>query len=142
MLAWADGNWVGGALLLAGGAGCAFGLLRTGRQAWGLMPPGSTPRLILAVVGGVLALWVAASVTTGPDAPLRFAVIAVLALMAARLLQGHSATSVLTAAAGLTLVLGAASQLGPNEAGIAPYLLAALIAAGASFLPVAEKRGA
>jgi hypothetical protein len=141
-LAWTTGMWLGGALLLAGGSVSIVALLRTGRQDWGLMPAGSTPRLILAAVGAVLSLWLAASVTTGPGAPLRFAVIAVLGLMAARLLQGQSAVAVLAAAAGLALALAGASGLGPNDAGFAPYLLAAVIAAGASFLPVPEKRGA
>lgn len=141
-LAWTSGMWLDGALLLAGGSMSIVALLRTGRQDWGLMPAGSTPRLILAVVGAVLSLWLAASVTTGPGAPLRFAVMAVLGLMAARLLQGQSAAAVVAAAVGLALALAGASALGPNDAGFAPYLLAAVIAAGASFLPVPEKRGA
>ena len=140
-LAWTSGNWLGGTALLLGGAICALQLLRTGKQDWGLMPPGSTPRLILTIVGAILSLWVAASVTTGPGATLRFACLAVLALMAGRLLQGRQATPVLTAAAGLALTLAAASALGSGPDGLAPYVLGALIAAGALFLPTAEPRG-
>jgi hypothetical protein len=142
VLAWTNGLWLEGAMLLAGGAVSMFELVRAGRQEWGLMPPGSTPRLILAVVGGILSLWVAASVTTGPGASLRFASLAVLGLMAGRLLQGQSTVAVLTAAAGLALALAGASGLAPNGAGLAPYLVGALVAAGALLLPHAEPRGA
>lgn len=141
-LAWLEGDWFGGAALLAGGVICAIQLLRTGRQGWDLMPQGSTSRLILAVAGGVLSLWVAASVTTGAGAPLRFASVAVLGLMAARLLQGQRAVQVLTASAGLAIALAGASALGRSAPGLAPYVVAGVIAAGVSFLPVAESRGA
>jgi hypothetical protein len=142
VLAWTDGLWPAGAILLAGGAVSVFELLRTGTPQWGLMPPASTPRLILAVVVGILSLWVAASVTTGPGASLRFASLAVLGLMAGRLLQSQSSIAVLTAAAALALALAGASGLAPNGAGLAPYLFGAVIAAGALLLPAAESRGA
>lgn len=142
VLAWANGLWLEGAILIAGGAVSVFELVRAGPQEWGLMAPGSTPRLILAVVGAILSLWVAASVTTGPGAPLRFASLAVLGLMAGRLLQSQSAIAVLTAAAGLALGLAGASGLAPSGGGLAPYLVGALIAAGAMLIPAVESRGA
>ncbi len=142
VLAWTNGLWPEGAILLAGGAVCVFELVRTGPQEWGLMPPASTPRLILALVVGILSLWVAASVTTGPGAALRFASLAVLGLMAGRLLQSQSSIAVLTAASGLALALAGASGLAPGGAGLAPYLFGAVIAAGALLLPAAESRGA
>jgi hypothetical protein len=141
-LAWLVGDWFEGAALLAGGLICAIQLLRTGGQDWGLMPAGSTSRLLVAVVGGILALWLAASVTTGPRASLRFAAVAVLVLMAARLLQAQKAVQVLTASAGLAIGLAAASALGRSAPGLAPYLVAGVIAAGALLLPQAESRGA
>ena len=136
------GAWLGGAFLLLGGGISTVELARKGPQEWGLMPAGSTPRLILAVVGGILSLWVAASVTSGPGAALRFASVAVLALSAARLLQGQRAMPVLTASAGLGIALAAASALATSDPGFAPYLIGGAIAAGASYLPVAEPRGA
>jgi len=142
VLAWLAGDWFGGAALLVGVAVCAIQLLRTGRQEWGLMPPGSTARLILAVVGGILSLWVAASVTTGAGAPLKFASVTVLSLLAARLLQAQKAVQVLTASAGLAIALAGASALGRSVPGLVPYLVAGVIAAGVSLLPVAESRGA
>lgn len=106
------------------------------------MPPGSSARLILALVGGILSLWVAASVTTGAGAALKFASIAVLGLMAARLLQAQKGVHVLTASAGLAIALAGASALGRSAPGLAPYLVAGLVAAGASLLPSPETRGA
>jgi len=141
-LAWVDGEWIGGALLLLGGAICVVELGRRGPKEWGLMPPGSTPRLILVVVGGILSLWVAVSVASGPDAGLRFASLAVLGLSAARLLQGTRPVPVLAASAGLAIALAGASALVGTDAGFAPYLIGAAIAAGVAFLPVAEPRGA
>jgi hypothetical protein len=96
----------------------------------------------VAAVGGILSLWVAASVTTGPGASLRFASLAVLGLMAGRVLQGHNGTAILTASAGLALALAGASGLAPKAAGLAPYFVGALIAAGALLLPAAKSRGA
>jgi hypothetical protein len=142
VLAWTNGLWLEGAVLLAGGTLAVIELVLSGPKEWGLMPPGSTPRLILAVVAGILSLWVAASVTTGPGASLRFASFAVLGLMAGRLLQSQNATAVLTAASGLAIALAGASGLAPNGAGLAPYIVGAMIAAGAFLIPVAESRGA
>jgi hypothetical protein len=142
VLAWTDSLWPEGVILLAGGAVAVLELVRRGPQEWGLMPPGSTPRLILAVVGGILSLWVAASVTTGPGASLRFASLAVLGLMAGRLLLSQRSVAALAAAASLALALAGASGLAPNGAGLAPYLFGAVIAAGALLLPAVESRGA
>lgn len=141
-LAIVNGGWLGGVTLIGGGAVCAIQLARTGSKDWGLMPPGSTPRMILAVVAAILSLWVAASVTTGPGGSLRFACLAVLGLMAGRLLQAQAASPVLTASAALAIALAGASGTGHSESGLAPYVLAALVAAGASFLPVREPHGA
>jgi hypothetical protein len=141
-LAWTEGAWLGSAFLVVGGAAAVIELLRARPHDWGLMPPGSTARLILAVVGAILSLWIAASVTTGPGAPLRFASLAVMTLMSGRLLQSQSATAVLTAAAGLAIALAGASAMGPNGPDYAPYLIGAAIAAGALLLPVSESRGA
>ncbi len=128
-------------LLPAGGWAAAALRLRAGAPLWGLMPPGSTPRLLLAVVAGFLALWVAASVSIGPGGPLRFASLAVLVIMAATALQAKEPAVAATAAAGLALALGAASAIGP-AGDLLPYLVAGLIAAGFSFLPAAERRAA
>lgn len=140
-LAWASGDTLAGAALLAGGAIAAVQRLRSGIDGWGLMPPGSTPRLILVIVAGVLALWIAASVTTGAGAPMRFATLTVLGLMGARVLEGREPPVVLTAVAGMALALALAAGLASTPPGLAPYIAAALIAAGASIVHVAQPHG-
>ena len=141
-IALAAGAWAGGAFLIIGGAVAVIALLQAGPQDWGIMPAGSTPRLILTVAGGILSLWMAASVTSGPGASLRFASLAVLGLMAGRLLQSKTAVPSLTGAAGLAIALAGASELGPNDTAFAPYLIAAVITAGALLLPAARSHGA
>jgi hypothetical protein len=131
-LAWVGGDVPAAAATLAGGAVATFQRLRSGSEGWGLMPPGSTPRLILAIVAGVVALWIAASVTTGTGAPLRFATLAVLGLMGARVLEGRDPAVVLTAVAGMALAVAMATALAATPPGPAPYIVAALIAAGVS----------
>ena len=105
------------------------------------MEPGSTPLIILTLVTGLFALWIATSVSTGDGASLRFAVLAVLALMAARVLNGPDRTVLLSAAAGLALVLGAAAGISAVDPGPAPYVLAAVVAAGVSALSFAGPLG-
>ena len=43
----------GGLALVAGGAVAAARRFTAGPGGWGILPPGSTPRLILCVAGGV-----------------------------------------------------------------------------------------
>jgi hypothetical protein len=141
-IVWAGGEPIGAAAVLAGGAVAVLQRLRSGTDVWGLMPPGSTPRLILALASGVLVLWITLSVTSGPGAPIRFASISVLGLMGARLLTAHEPPVVLTAVAAMALAVAAAAGLAPTPAGTAPYIVAAVIAAGASVLRVATTRAA
>ncbi|HEV2035869.1 MAG TPA: hypothetical protein VGU71_17030 [Candidatus Dormibacteraeota bacterium] len=142
VLAWVGGDMRAAAALFAGGAVSAVLRLRSGSEGWGLMPPGSTPRLILAIVAGVVALWIAASVTTGAGAPLRFATLAVLGLMGARVLGGRDPAVVLTAVAGMALAVAMATGLAVTPPGPAPYILAALLAAGVSVLRIKDSSAA
>jgi hypothetical protein len=128
--------------LLLAGAFAAIQRQRSGAAGWGLMPPGSTPRLILVVAAGVVALWLAVSVTSGAGASRRFAVLAVLGLMGARLLTGIDPKVALTAVVGMALALAAAAGLATDAPGPAPYIAAAAIAAGVSVLRVAEPHAA
>lgn len=135
-LAWLGGDFRAAAALSVGGAVAAVLRLRSGSDGWGLMPPGSTQRLILAILAGVVALWIAASVTTGAGAPLRFATLAVLGLMGARVLGGRDPAVVQTALAGMALAVAMAAGLAASPPGPAPYIVAAVIAAGTSVLRV------
>ena len=142
VLAVEGGQQLGGVALLAGGAIAAVLRFRSGPGGWGLLQPGSTPRMILTVVVGLLALWVGASVTSGDGASLRVASLACLGLMAARILEGADRAVALSAVSGLALALGAAAGLAEGGSESAAYVIAGLIAAGVAALPVAEPRAA
>jgi hypothetical protein len=135
------GEPVGAAALAAGGVVGSALRFRAGPQGWGLMKPGSTPRIILTVVIGLLALYFALSVSTGDGGALRFAALASIGLAGARLLQSADRAEALTAASALALALGAASVIAPG-ASLSACVAAAAVAAGASALPVAEPSGA
>lgn len=100
------------------------------------MPAGSTPRFVLCVAVGLLAVWFALAVTTGGDSALRFVALVVVALAAARVLSGGEPDVVLSAAALLALALGAAAGLAETAPGPWPYLAAALVAAGVCSIPI------
>ena len=134
-IAWQDGDQVAGLIVLGGGAAATVLRYRAGPRGWVVMPPGSTPRLILCVAGGLVALWFAASVTIGPDSATRFAVLSVIGLSGARLLSSREPSSAVTAVATLAFAVAVATHLGAGSAGLAPYVAAALIAAGALLLP-------
>jgi len=142
LLAMAGGDGLAGLVVGAGGAVAAFQRWRHGTAGWGIMPPGSTPRLVLCVASGLLALWIAASITSGPGGPLRFAVLVVVGMMGARVLAGRDAPVVMTAVAGLALAVAAASALAAAAPGLLPYFAGAMAAVGATFLPQSEPHGA
>jgi hypothetical protein len=141
-LAWAGGEPLGATAILAGGAVASVQRLRSGTQGWGLMPPGSTPRLVLCVAAGLIALWFGASVTFGVGGPLRFAGLAVLGLMGARALTSGDQATMLAAVAGLALAVAEASGMAATPPGPSPYILGALVAAGVLFLPQSEPHAA
>ncbi len=124
---------VDAAILAVGGAVATIPGLRSG-EGWGLMPAGSTPRLILCIGGGLLALWIAASITTGGGVALRFAVITVAGLSGARILSSDGSPVLLTGVGALALAASAAAGLGGASPGPWPYLVAAVIAGGSAWL--------
>ncbi len=105
------------------------------------MEPGSTPRIILTLVLALLALWIAVTVAAGDQAALRFAILAVLGLAGARLLQANEPAAALTAAGSLALALGAASGISVAAPGPGPYVIAAAIAVLASAFVPARRVG-
>jgi hypothetical protein len=136
------GGQVGGALALAVGGGIvAVQRMRTGPDVWGLMPPGSTARLVLAIAAGLVALWISTSVMTGPGAPLRFAALSVLGLMGARILTSSEPAILLTALAALALSVAAAAGIADTGPGPAPYVLAAMVALGISQVRIGASNG-
>jgi hypothetical protein len=142
VMAWADGERIGAAALLLGGVVATIQRLRTGRDIWGVMPAGSTSRLVLSIAGGLVALWIATSVMTGTGAPQRFVALSVIGLMGARVLIDNEPAAVLTALAALALAVAMASGLADTPPGPSPYIVAALIALGVSVIRVPKTNGA
>jgi hypothetical protein len=143
VLAWmVGGDMLAAGALLLGGAVATVQRLRTGPDGWRVMPAGSTPRLVLSVAAGLLVLWIATSVMTGPGAPLRFAALSVLGLMAARVLTETEPSAVLTALAVLALSVAMAAGIAGTAPGPSPYIAAALIALGISIIRVGVPSGA
>jgi hypothetical protein len=141
VLAWPSGALLGASAVAAGGAIASVQCWRSGPATWGIMPAGSTPRVVLCVGSGVLALWVAASVTTGPSAPLRFAALVVVGLMGVRVLAGRETAVLLAAIAGLALALAVAPGVAALSAGPVPDIAGGLVAAGVVVLrPAARVR--
>jgi hypothetical protein len=138
VLTWPAGMAVGSIAIGVGGLVAAVQCWRSGPAAWGIMPAGSTPRLILCIASGLLAFWLAASVTTGPGGSLRFAVLLVPGLMGARILMSREVPVVLAGIAAMALALGAASGLAAESPGPVPAIVGGLIAAGVMFVPAAR----
>lgn len=128
--------------LALGGATAAALRLRSGPDGWGLMRPGSTPRIMLAIVTGVLALYFAASLAVGDGAAVRFGWLVAMALSAGRLLQTSEPAASVTAACALGLSIGAAAAIPPASSGVAAAIVAAVIAAGVAALPQTNPHGA
>jgi len=139
VLALVGGHAVAAAVLAFGGGFAAVQRSRTGPDVWGLMPPGSTPRLVLSIAGGLLALWISTTLMTGPGAPLRFAALSVIGLMGARaLIEDADPNAVLTAIAALALSVAIAAGLAGTGAAPAPYVVAAVIAIGVALIRVRD----
>lgn len=129
-LAWQAGEGVAVLALAAGGAAAAYRRLGAGPDAWRMMPPGSTPRLVLCIAAGIVALWFAATVTTGSGAALRFGVLAVVVLMAVRVVTSRHPAIVLTAVACLALAIAPAAGLGTGSPDAIVLIAGGLIAFG------------
>jgi hypothetical protein len=138
VLAWPAGMAFGGLAIALGGVVGAVRCWGSGTSSWGMMPPGSTPRLVMCIASGLLALWLALSVTTGPGGSLRFAVLVVLGLMGGRILMSKEAPVVLTSISAFALALGAAPGLAAGSPGPVPALVAGLVAAGVMFVPASR----
>jgi hypothetical protein len=142
VVVWSTSGPLEAVLIALGGTVAAAKRLTIGKDAWGIMPPGSTPRLILCVAGGLLALWVGLGVTAGHSAALRFAVLAALGLAGGRVLSSDDSAAQLSALAVIALAIAAAAGLGAEAPGPWPYAAAAAIAAGAGWLPLGKPSAA
>lgn len=136
VIAWQSAGPVAGVAVAAGGAVAAARRAVSGPEGWRIMPPGSTPRLVLCLAAGLVVLWIAAAVTTGPGASLRFTVMLVAGLMGARVLAGEDPPVLLTATSVLALAVALPSALDDSLVGPLPYIAAAVIAGGIGWLPL------
>ena len=134
-IVWSQGEQGGAIVLLAGGVLASALRFTSGPDGWGLMQPGSTPRLLFAVIVAVVVLWVALAATSGASGGFRFAALTTLVLLGGRLLEAADPGVMPTAVAGVALVLGMVSG-----DGIVPYAVAALVTAGVSAMPVPAAR--
>ena len=126
------------ALGLAGLAAAAL-RLRDGAPHWGTLPPGSTPRLLLCVVSGVLAGFVGASILAGPGAaPVRIVILIGGAMGAARLLSTLRREAALASTSALTLAVGAAAAVSGGRAAPTVVAAAAVATVLLGVLPAAE----
>jgi hypothetical protein len=142
VIAFDGAGLVAAAALAAGGGIGAAGRLRAGPAGWNIMPPESTPRLVLCIASGLLALWLAAAVTTGDGAPLRFTVMLVSGLAAARVLGGGEPSILLTASGLLALAMGLAAGVEEGTPVLTSFLAAGFLAAAIGWLPVRDARAA
>lgn len=135
VIAWQNAGPIAAIAVAAGGAVAAARRAVAGPDGWRIMPAGSTPRLVLCIATGLVVLWIAAAVTTGPGASLRFTVMVVAGLMGARVLAGDDPPVLLTAISVLALAVALPAALGDSSVGPWPYIAAAVIAAGIGWLP-------
>jgi hypothetical protein len=136
---WSEGPQAAGFLLALGAAVAALLHLRRGAAGWLVMPAGSTPRLILAVVGGLIALWIGAS-GGATDSALRVAIFTVIVLMGARIVQGGSHGVALAAVAALAVAIGSAST--EESRGVLIPIVAAIAAGASALVPTPVLDGA
>jgi hypothetical protein len=123
------------AVLVLGTAVAAAARFRKCPAGWGILPPGSTPRIVLCVVAGAAATYLGVFVLTAPGGrAVRVALLAVLALAGLRLLTERRPAPVFTAAAAIAIAGGATAALGAGPQ-VGAAALAAAGAVGLSVLP-------
>lgn len=121
------------ALVLAGAALLSAALrLRDGPGGWGLLPPGSTPGIVLSIVVLVACVLLAGALLQGAAGIPSLAPLAVALVAAGRLLTVVRRPPALAAASGLALALAGFGTLAATVAGgLVALALAAFPAANA-----------
>jgi hypothetical protein len=107
------------ATLVAGGLVAAAMRLRGGPHGWGVLPPGSTPRLAAAIVVLLAAAVVDGSAIASPEGAARLAALVVSVLAVGTVLTARQPWSALGAGSALALGLGALGGPGGLVAGAA-----------------------
>lgn len=140
ILAFLVGGAAPAAALALGGGIAATRRYVSGPSGWAILPPGSTPRLVLCIAAALVAFWVAAGITSGPYASLRFATLLGAALAAARALITTEESALLTALVLLALSVASGSGVGSSQPELAPYIAGGALAALAGWLPVPRSK--
>jgi hypothetical protein len=131
------------AVLAAGSLAAAALRLRDGRPGWRMLPPGSTPRLILCLGVGVIGGFAATSLIAGPGpGPARAAAALGGVMTAARLLSTTHRDAALTSASALCLVMGGVAALIGTDTALTVAGFAALGAVAVSGITAAEEADA
>lgn len=136
VIAWQNGGLIPAVALFAGGSVAALLEDRASDHKWDIMPAGSTPRVVLCVAVGLIALWFGAYVTTGSGASVRFTVVSVVGLMGARVLSTKDLSVVPAAVAVLAVAIALIAPLVSNSPW--PYFVGAAIAVFVMLMPVSE----
>jgi len=126
--------------LVLGLAGLLAAALRArdGTPGWGILPPGSTPRVILCAVAGAACAWIGAGLISGAEAPARATLLAVIVLAVARLLTTHKREAALAAGSALALAVGDLGGLASKDLALGLAAAAGVAALALSLLPAAE----
>jgi hypothetical protein len=134
-----EGRPLEGGLLLAGGVlAVVVGLRRNPQRGWGLLQGPSTPRIVLCVVLGGAALWLAVGMLQSPgQAQARAAAVIAMAVGAGRLLAEREPRSGLAAAALVALGAGALAALASD--GWDGAAIGSLVAVALNLLPTAAE---
>jgi hypothetical protein len=122
----------GVAALVAGGLVAAALRLRGGAPGWNVLPPGSTPRLVTAIVVLIGAVLVAGSGLGSAAAAARLSGLVVAVLAGLRLMTVDGRWSAVAAGSALALGLGALG--GPTG-----MVVGAAVAAGLGAMEVVER---
>jgi hypothetical protein len=139
-LAWQSGAGWAVAAIVAGGAVGSYQRLRSGPAGWQIMPPGSTPRLVLCIAAGLVGLWFALSVTSGSGSAVRFASLVSIGMLGIRIVTSRPPQVVLTSVGGFAIAIALATCLEPGTPGLAAFMAAGVITAGASLFGGAEPK--
>lgn len=130
------------AAVAIGGAVATARRFTNGPDGWGILAPGSTPRLVLCLAAGLLAFWIANAVLSGPLASLRFSLLTGIALPTARVLSTAEEAAQLSAVAVLALCIASAAAAGSRSPEVWPYLVAGVVAAAVGWLPLRKPSAA
>jgi hypothetical protein len=127
---------VAAGLLAVAGVTAAARRYFSGAPGWAILPPGSTPRLVLCIATALVVFWVAAGITGGPLTSFRFAVTVATVLSAARALSTTQDAMLLTAVGVLALSVASVGAIGSSAPSVWPYLAGGLVAACVGWLPL------